>query len=173
MYGDCVSERWRQYLLKTVRKDSRGEWAEERGRRKREGILRTRGMPFFMVVLVWRLFGRSSQGSAYLDFSLSLRTGTLIRIGPGRYPRKGGALSGHYLKKRKKEGERGRRIAVAQQETLTANLIYMQVQGEWGELILFPISMLNAGQGSWWEWEALFARCWSFPLCTPIPALLS
>lgn len=38
---------------------------------------------------------------------------------------------------------------MAQQEMLTANLIYMQVQGEWrGELIPFPISMLNAGQGS-------------------------
>lgn len=39
---------------------------------------------------------------------------------------------------------------MAQQEMLTANLIYMQVQGEWrgGGLIPFPISMLNAGQGS-------------------------
>lgn len=37
---------------------------------------------------------------------------------------------------------------MAQQEMLTANLIYMQVQGEQGELIPFPISMLNAGQGS-------------------------
>lgn len=52
---------------------------------------------------------------------------------------------------------------MAQQEMLTANLICMQVQGEWkwlgrvvvgmevgggGVLIPFPISMLNAGQGS-------------------------
>lgn len=32
----------------------------------------------------------------------------------------------------KRDNETGRRIAMAQQEMLTANLIYMQVQGEWG-----------------------------------------
>lgn len=40
---------------------------------------------------------------------------------------------------------------MAQQEILTANLIYMQVQGEMGVgggLIPFSISMLNAGLGS-------------------------
>lgn len=75
-----------------------------------------------------------------MDFSLSLRTGTLIRIGPSSYPGKGGVLSDHYLRKKKKKKEgRGeerskkeRRTAVAQQEMLTASLIYMQVQGEWG-----------------------------------------
>lgn len=89
-----------------------------------------------MVVLVWRLFGRGAQGSACLDFSLSLRTGTLIRIGPGSYPGKGGVLSDHYLRKKKEKGgersKKERRTAVAQQEMLTASLIYMQVQGEWG-----------------------------------------
>lgn len=42
MYGDSVLERWRPYLL-ALSMDDEGEGAEERGRRKREGILRTKG----------------------------------------------------------------------------------------------------------------------------------
>lgn len=42
MYGDSVLERWRPDLL-ALRMDDKGEGAEERGRRKREGILRTKG----------------------------------------------------------------------------------------------------------------------------------
>lgn len=165
--GQCV----RAMETASIRDTQKGRQGRmSRGARRtrgREGILRMGGVFFYMVVLVWRLFGRGAQGSACLDFSLSLRTGTLIRIGPGSYPGKGGVLSDHYLRKKKEKGgersKKERRTAVAQQEMLTASLIYMQVQGEWGGLIPFPISMLNAGQGSWWEWEALFAPCCSSP----------
>lgn len=134
-----VLERFRQ--RPTGWRARQNEW---RGRRKREGMFRNEGrwgrclFFFLMVVLLWRLFGRGAQGSVCLNFSLSLRTGTLISIGPGPEPRKkggGGTLRPLLKKKKKKRGKRrskrGRRIAVAQQEMLTANLIYMQVHGEW------------------------------------------
>lgn len=93
-----------------------------------------------------------------MNFSLSLRTGTLISIGPGPHPRErggGGSTFEPLLRgrKKKKDGKESRsrgRIATAQQEMLTANLICMQVQGEW----------------RWWE-EAgsyslsnLHVKCW-------------
>lgn len=160
MHGDSVLGNvfWNCSVLKLERRTMEGENPQNRGEVGK--------MPFYVVVLLWRLFGRGAQGSVCLNFSLSLRTGTLISIGPGPHPRKGGSTFKPLLEKKKERGsKRGRRIAMAQQEMLTANLIYMQVQGEWGGgLIPFPISMLNAGQGSWWEWEALFAPCCSFLL---------
>lgn len=122
---------FRQWLLAPLR-DEAGEEDDgvEVGGRGEE-------TPLYVAVLLWRLVGRGAQGGVCLNFSLSLRTGTLISIGPGPHPRKRGrgkhfrAITEGEKKKDWKESRSRGRIATAQQEMLTANLICMQVQGEW------------------------------------------
>lgn len=113
-----------------------------------------------------------------MDFSLSLRTGTLIRIGPGSYPGKGGVLSDHYLRKKKEKGgerrKKERRTAVAQQEMLTASLIYMQVQGEWGGAYSVSNLHVKCWPGQLMGMRGIVRPMLLFPLSiTPIPASLS
>lgn len=181
--GQCV----RAMETASIRDTQKGRQGRmSRGARRtrgREGILRMGGrwwggVFFYMVVLVWRLFGRGAQGSACLDFSLSLRTGTLIRIGPGSYPGKGGVLSDHYLRKKKEKGgersKKERRTAVAQQEMLTASLIYMQVQGEWGGAYSVSNLHVKCWPGQLMGMRGIVRPMLLFPLSiTPIPASLS